>query len=114
MLYSNVMSSEKPEAITIENLPGGERRVILSRNFEEFEDEDGNGWRGEQAVFVMDPGRTESADEISADFDKWWEYAAAYRRNRPNPTLESRVGDLETDSAEMREALDMILSGVTE
>lgn len=29
------------------------------------------------------------------------------------PTLESRVGDLETDSAEMREAMDMILSGVT-
>lgn len=32
----------------------------------------------------------------------------------PAPTLESRVHDLETDSAEMREALEMILSGVTE
>ena len=30
------------------------------------------------------------------------------------PTLESRVHDLETDSTEMREALEMILSGVTE
>lgn len=32
----------------------------------------------------------------------------------PAPTLESRVQDLETDSTEMREALEMILSGVTE
>lgn len=36
--------------------------------------------------------------------------------NQPNaaPALETRVGTLETDSAEMKEALDMILSGVTE
>ena len=36
--------------------------------------------------------------------------------NQPNaaPTLETRVGTLETDSAEMKETLDMILSGVTE
>lgn len=32
----------------------------------------------------------------------------------PAPTLESRVDTLESDSTEMREALDMILSGVTE
>lgn len=32
----------------------------------------------------------------------------------PSPTLESRVGTLETDSTEMKEALEMILSGVTE
>ena len=36
--------------------------------------------------------------------------------NQPNaaPTLETRVGTLETDSAEMKETLDMILSGVME
>lgn len=32
----------------------------------------------------------------------------------PGQTLESRVGDLETSQSEMQEALDMILSGVTE
>lgn len=32
----------------------------------------------------------------------------------PTPTLESRVDTLETDATEMREALEMILSGVTE
>lgn len=32
----------------------------------------------------------------------------------PAPTLENRVDTLETDSTEMKEALEMILSGVTE
>ena len=32
----------------------------------------------------------------------------------PTPTLENRVEVLETDAAETREALEMILSGVTE
>jgi hypothetical protein len=32
----------------------------------------------------------------------------------PSPTLESRVDTLENDSTEMKEALEMILSGVTE
>jgi len=32
----------------------------------------------------------------------------------PTPTLEDRVGTLETDSTEMKEALEMILNGVTE
>lgn len=31
-----------------------------------------------------------------------------------SPTLESRVGTLEEDTADLAEALDMILSGVTE
>lgn len=31
-----------------------------------------------------------------------------------SPTLETRVATLETDTADMAEALDMILSGVTE
>lgn len=35
-------------------------------------------------------------------------------RPEPTPTLESRVETLEADAAETREALDMILSGVTE
>lgn len=34
--------------------------------------------------------------------------------SQSNPTLESRVDDLETDSTEMKEALQMILAGVTE
>lgn len=42
------------------------------------------------------------------------EQEAALIPGSTSPTLESRVDTLETDSTEMREALEMILSGVTE
>lgn len=35
-------------------------------------------------------------------------------RSEPAPTLEKRVDSLETDSQEMREALELILTGVTQ
>lgn len=44
------------------------------------------------------------------------EIAVREAENQPEatPTLEARVGSLETDATEMREALELILSGVTE
>ena len=46
------------------------------------------------------------------------EIAAQEEANKPEteatPTLENRVETLETDSTEMKEALELILSGVTE
>jgi len=52
-----------------------------------------------------------TVEEIDADIA---ELAAEEEPATPIPTLESRVSTLEGDSSEMREALDMILSGVTE
>ncbi len=42
------------------------------------------------------------------------EIAQQEAENLPAPTLEHRVGTLEAETAETREALDMLLSGVTE
>lgn len=53
--------------------------------------------------------RTEA--EIAADVA---EMAGEDQPTTPAPTLESRVDTLEGDSAEMREALNMILEGVVE
>lgn len=95
MLHSNVMAAEKPETVQIETLPDGKRRVILSRNFEEKRDEDGTSWVGEQAVFVLEPDRAETADDITAAFDGWWEYAAAYSQDNTTPTVEQRLESVE-------------------
>ena len=46
-----------------------------------------------------------STIDVSGEFDP---------EPAPAPTLETRVGTLETDSTEMKEALEMILNGVTE
>ena len=49
---------------------------------------------------------------------KGYEYSIVEKEDKKpkpvKPSLETRVGTLETDSTEMKEALDMILSGVTE
>ena len=47
-----------------------------------------------------------TADEIKEQEEK--------QKPEPKPDLEDRVGILEADSDEMKEALEMILSGVTE
>lgn len=95
MLHNNVIAAEKPEAVLIEKLPGGTRRVVLSRNFAECQDEDGTSWRGEQAVFVLEPDRAETADDITAAFDGWWEYAAVYSQDNTTPTVEQRLESVE-------------------
>lgn len=95
MLHSNVMAAEKPETVAIEHLPGGTRRVVLSRNFVAHQDEDGTSWRGEQAVFVLEPDRAETAEDIAAGFDGWWDYAAAYSQDNTAPTVEQRLESVE-------------------
>lgn len=94
MLYVDVVTGDKPETVKIEILPGSTRRVILSRNFTRFEDQDGAGWRGEQAVFDLGADRTETAADISAAFDGWWEYAASYTPP-VSPTVEQRLENME-------------------
>ena len=95
MLHNNVIATEKPEAVVIEHLPEGTRRVILSRNFEEKWDEDGTSWVGEQAVFTLELDRTESREEIEAGFDDWWQYAECCDIGSQEPTVEERLESVE-------------------
>ena len=95
MLHSNVMAAEKPETVEIEHLPGGTRRVVLSRNFEEKRDEDGTSWVGEQAVFTLEFDRTESKEEIEAGFGDWWQYAECCDIGSQEPTVEERLESVE-------------------
>ena len=95
MLHSNVMAAKKPEAVVIENLPGGTRRVILSRNFEEKPGEGGVSWVGEQAVFTLEFDRADSVAEIEERFDDWWQYAECCDIGSREPTVEDRLKSVE-------------------
>lgn len=68
----------------------------MSANFGTFENEDGSGWCGEQADFLLPADRTESAADIEESFNDWWEYAVGYDPTAPVPSLEDRVNDLES------------------
>lgn len=95
MLHSNVMSAEKPEYAVVEQLPDGTRRVVLSKNITAVDDDDGRSWVFDQADFCLEPDRTETAEEIAAGFDGWWEYAAAYLQDDTAPTVEQRLESVE-------------------
>lgn len=96
MLHEKVMCATAPEKVTEELLPEGGRRIVLSANFEAFENEDGSGWCGEQADFLLPADRAESAADIEESFDDWWTYAVGYDPTAPVPSLEDRVNDLES------------------
>jgi hypothetical protein len=71
----------------------------------------------EEILYPVEMGWNEINEEIAKKEAYNGEYTIE-DDGQPEPeapaTLENRVETLETDSTEMREALDMILSGVTE
>lgn len=71
----------------------------------------------EQIFLDKSMGWNEANEEIARREAYNGEYTIeddGQEENSPEPTLEDRVGTLETDTADLAEALDMILSGVTE
>ena len=77
-------------------------------------DEDGNVIEREvlteKAVPDTDAGRALAEKEAYGEITEYNDG----QEESTSPTLESRVNTLEADSAEMSEALDLLLSGVTE
>lgn len=101
MLYSNVMAAEQPEAVVIESLPGGTRRVVLSKDFSTVENEDGQSFVFNQADFLLEPEREETKASIQERFDSWWEYAVGYRQDISALTVEQRLENVENAILDM-------------
>lgn len=95
MLHTNVITGAMPEPVVVEELPDGGRRLVMSKDFTPFESEDGSGYVGNQADCLLPAGREETAKEIAAESDAWWEYAAGYDPAKTAPSLEERVADIE-------------------
>lgn len=77
MIYKNVNSDQKPERVSLEELPEGQRVIRMADNIEEREPEEGGerkGYTYDEAVMRTDEGI--DAEEISQNFAEWWEKAA--------------------------------------
>lgn len=73
------------------------------------------GKRAAGFVTITDDGTTVTScawDEEA--YQAWCETNPEQPEPEPTPTLDERVGNLEEDTTELHEALDMILTGVTE
>lgn len=74
MLYRNADADHRPERVTVEPLPNGETAVRLADNITEYTAEE----TPERVMFRFDEvsfttGGYLTAEEIDADFAKWWE-----------------------------------------
>ena len=91
MTYENVQSNTSPASVTIEALPDGRQRVILTRQ---------KLFRYEEAIFYMPDDRQAIIEEIERDKEAWWEYAA---EEHTQPTLDERLTVLEDAIAALME-----------
>lgn len=97
MLWNNTESTVKPNAVNLGVMPDGTRFVRLADNIREEIREDNDE---KQTIYVYDEvsfelgvDRTETAEDIEAEFEAWWAFGAEPAEEAP--TLEERVAMLE-------------------
>lgn len=92
MLLRNTESNVRPSAVLVDEREDG-KRVRLAGSVRE-EDQDGETmFVYDEVVFTLEPDRAETAEDIAADFDAWWEYGS--QDEEPLPTIEERVSLIE-------------------
>lgn len=86
--------SVKPEEVTVDTLPDGRLWVVLHKDIQQAETEDGGQvWTCSEVQFALD-GREETVETIKAAFDDWWEYGEGQEAAQ-EPTVEDRLATLE-------------------
>lgn len=92
-MFYTAEAAEKPRKVTIEKLPDGRRRIILTDNTAKKEDKKaGTSYTYDVADFYLPDDRTETVKSITESFTDWWEYG---KTSQEETTLEERVSVLE-------------------
>ena len=93
MLLTNTESNIRPSAVIVERSPDGVANVRMANNIREEERDGERLYVYDEAVFTLEADRTETAEDIEADFSEWWEFGIL--PDEPLPTLEERVALIE-------------------
>ena len=93
MLLRDTRSSVRPCAVLLDEKEDGTKIVRMSGNVREETEEGQVLYVYDEALFELEAEREETAEDIEADFEGWWEYGA--QEEEPLPTLEERVAMLE-------------------
>ena len=93
MFYPGVRSNTEPSAVQVEVLGDGSKHVRLADNIQEIEEDGQTLYQYDEAVFDLEAFREETAEDIEAEFEGWWEYGT--QPEEPLPTLEERVAAIE-------------------
>lgn len=123
MFYENADADQKPQKVTIEELPGGKRAVRLTDNVQEYRQEEAKDrkmYRFDEVEFTLPASETVTAEEIETEFETWWEYGKTDQRitepDIPEPgtdtmtraELSAAVKTLQQDNAALKEQNAML------
>ena len=101
-MIEKAMSAETPQKVEVFTLPDGAVLVALHDNAKRLTQNDWTGWECDEVRFLLPTDRTgETVESITAAFDDWWAYGAAYTKEEAAPTLEERVACIENAFAEL-------------
>lgn len=93
MLLRDTKSSVRPCAVLLGEKEDGGKIVRMAGNIREETEEGQTLYVYDEALFELEAEREETAEDIEADFEGWWEYGT--QEEEPMPTLEQRVAMLE-------------------
>jgi len=93
MLLRDTKSSVRPCAVLLDEKENGWKIVRMAGNIREEIEEGQVLYVYDEALFELEAEREETAEDIEADFESWWEYGT--QEEEPLLTLEERVAMLE-------------------
>jgi len=93
MLLKGTKSNALPSVVLMDENEDGSKTVRLAGEADEIEEDGQTFYVYDEVLFTLEPGRTETAEDIEEDFDGWWEYGS--QPEEPEQTLEERVAAIE-------------------
>ena len=93
MLLKDTQSSVRPCAVLMDDKEDGGKIVRIAGEVTEIQEEGQTLYQYDEVVFELEPGRTETAADIEAELNDWWEFGCL--EEEPAPTLEERVAMIE-------------------
>ena len=89
MLLKDTKSNVLPSAVLMDENEDGSKTVRIAGIATESEEDGQTIYTYDEVLFTLDPGRTETVEDIEAELEDWWEYGS--QEDEPLPTLEERV-----------------------
>ena len=93
MLLRDTKSTVRPSAVLMDDQEDGSKIVRIAGEVTESEEDGQTVYTYDEVLFTLEPGRTETAEDIEADLQDWWEYGS--QPEEPLPTLEERIAAIE-------------------
>lgn len=126
MIYLNVDADQKPQSVTLEELPGGKKIVRMADNIEEYfqeETKDRKMYRFDEVVFELPADSTITQEQIEEDFEKYWKYGKTnqagkdedMKNDEPEPGEEGMTrAEMSVEIQKLKEKNEMLESCLLE